>query len=245
MVEAPPDLQECCCCAATLVLCVQGYGVSSLHMDLVLTALWQHFRRRQRWEAARDFFNELVQVYSPAALALGKLVHEHSRSPPGHKMAYLSGLLARPVGDRKPPPVPEKAVPPHSSHTLVPSTMVGLGHELLYQGESEAAASLARRALAASPRCRPAWLLLAKCFVIDKQYAAALVALNVVPTPPLPAAEAELLHVVPPPAPKDTTKPQVRALSRRLSLRCCLLRMHAPGASLLHKSAAVLSSRAH
>jgi thioredoxin-like negative regulator of GroEL len=87
--------------------------------------------------------------------------------------------------------------------------MVGLGHELLEQGESEAAASLARRALAASPRCRPAWLLLAKCFVAERQYAAALVALNVVPTPPLPAAEVELLHVVPPPAPKDTTKPQV------------------------------------
>lgn len=226
-------------------LCVQGYGVSSIHMDLVLTALWQHFRRRQRWEAARDFFNELVQVYSPAALALGRLVHEHSGSPPGQKMAYLSGLLSRPVGDRKPPPVPEKAVPPHSSHTLVPSTMVGLGHELLYQGESEAAASLARRSLAALPRCRPAWLLLAKCFVVDKQYAAALVALNVVPTPPLPAAEAELLHVVPPPAPKDTTKPQVRALSRRFSLRCCSLRLHAPGASLRPEPAAALSSRAH
>lgn len=87
--------------------------------------------------------------------------------------------------------------------------MVGLGHELLEQGESEAAASLARRALAASPRCRPAWLLLAKCFVADRQYAAALVALNVVPTPPMPAAEVELLHVVPPPAPKATTQPQV------------------------------------
>jgi hypothetical protein len=111
----------------------------------------------------------------------------------------LSELLARPVG----------SIIPHATHALVPATMVGLGHELLEQGESEAAASLARRALAASPRCRPAWLLLAKCFVADRQYAAALVALNVVPTPPLPAAEVELLHVVPPPAPKATTKPQV------------------------------------
>jgi len=36
------------------------------------------------------------------------------------------------------------------------------------------------------------------CFVAERQYAAALVPLNVVPTPPLPAAEVELLHVVPP-----------------------------------------------
>lgn len=61
----------------------------------------------------------------------------------------------------------------------------------------------------ASPRCRPAWLLLAQCFIAQRQFAAALVALNVVPTPPLPAAEVELLHVAPPPPPKATTQPQV------------------------------------
>jgi hypothetical protein len=213
-------------------------------MDLVLTALWQHFRRRQRWEAARDFFNELVQIYSPAALALGKLMHHVTGSPPGQKVAYLSGLLSRPAGDRKPPPAPEKAVPPHPSHALVPSTMIALGHELMVQREYEAAASLARRALAACPRCRPAWLLLAKCFLVQKQYAAALVALNVVPTPPLPAAEVELLHVVPPPAPKDTTKPQVRPSRRRLSLQSYALHIHAIR-SCCAASASVLTFMAH
>lgn len=172
-------------------------------MDLVLAALWQHFRRRQRWQAAADFFRELLQVYSPAALLVSAAERAQGLAP-GNGGPTLSELLARPVGG---------SITPGASHALVPATMVGLGHELLDQGESEAAASLARRALAASPRCRPAWLLLAKCFVAERQYAAALVALNVVPTPPLPAAEVELLHVVPPPAAKSTTQPQVGAAS--------------------------------
>lgn len=41
---------------------MQGFGVAADHMDLVLAALWQHFRRRQRWQAAADFFRELMQV---------------------------------------------------------------------------------------------------------------------------------------------------------------------------------------
>lgn len=174
--------------------------MSAEHTDLVLAALWQHFRRRQRWEAAADFFRELMQTYSPAALLVAAAERAQS-SAHGTKGSTLSELL---LSVR-----PARGLNPQSSHTFVPTTMVGLGHEMLEQGESEAAASLARRALAQSPRCRPAWLLLAKCFVAERQYAAALVALNVVPTPPLPAAEVELLHVVPPPAPKDTTKPQV------------------------------------
>jgi len=202
----------CLCC------CLQGFGVSPEQTDVVLAALWQHFRRRQRWQAAAEFFRELMQVYSPAALLLAAAERAqglglgHGGVLLGHGGALLSELLARPAGS---PAL-------HSPQPLVPATMVGLGHELLEQGESEAAASLARRALAACPRCRPAWLLLAKCFVAERQYAAALVALNVVPTPPLPAAEVELLHVVPPPAPKATTQPQVG-----LVVMCAAMRNHA------------------
>lgn len=197
-----PRCRCCCCCCATL-LCVQGFGVAAEHMDLVLVALWQHFRRRQRWGAAADFFRELMATYSPAALLLAAAERAQGLGP--GTSGALSELLARPTSGLAATPSS------HASHTLVPATMVALGFELLEQGESDAAASLARRALAAWPRCRPAWLLLAKCFVVEGQYAAALVALNVVPTPPLPAAEVELLHVVPPPAPKDTTQPQVGA----------------------------------
>eukprot|EP00775_Hariotina_reticulata_P003294 gene3294-3570_t len=90
--------------------------------------------------------------------------------------------------------------------------LVGLSQELLEAGEVDQATAFARQALQAQPGCRPAWLLLAKCFITQQQYAAALVVLNVVPTPPLPAAEVEVPHVVPPPAPKTTTQPQVRRL---------------------------------
>jgi hypothetical protein len=64
-------------------------------------------------------------------------------------------------------------------------------------------------------------LLLAQCFIAQRQFAAALVALNVVPTPPLPAAEVELLHVMPPPPPKATTQPQVGRAQR-----CLLQQQH-------------------
>lgn len=178
---------------------LQGFGVAAEEMDLVLAALWQHFRRRQRWAAAAEFFRQLVQVHSPAALLLAAAERAQGLGLGAGGAATLSELLARPAGP----------LTPRGSQPLVPATMVGLGHELLEQGDAEAAAGLARRALAVCPRCRPAWLLLARCFVRQRQYAAALLALNVVPTPPLPAAEVELLHVVPPPAPKATTQPQV------------------------------------
>ena len=88
--------------------------------------------------------------------------------------------------------------------------LVALAAQLLDQEQIDASAHLARRALKVNPRARPAWLLLARCFVLQRQYAHALVALNVVPTPPLPQEELELLFVVPPPVPKRVTQPQVR-----------------------------------
>lgn len=79
----------------------------------------------------------------------------------------------------------------------------------LCQPQVDAAASLARRAVRACPKARPAWLLLARCYAAQQAYASALITLNVVPTPPLPRDELELLHVVPPPKGKDITRPHV------------------------------------
>lgn len=169
-----------------VLCCVQGCGVLPEQMDVVLAALWQHFRRRQRWQAAEDYFRQLARIYSPAAL----LVAAAARAQTG---LLLSDVLLH-----------------HSSSTLPAASLVGLGTEVLEAGQPLEAAHLARQALHLNHRCRPAWLLLAQCFIAQQQYAAALVALNVVPTPPLPAAEVELLHVVPPPPPKATTDPQVR-----------------------------------
>jgi hypothetical protein len=73
----------------------------------------------------------------------------------------------------------------------------------------DTAARLARRAVNAQPRCRPAWLILARCYAAEGHYPEALVTLNAVPTPPLPRDERELLMVVPPPEPQRNTTPQV------------------------------------
>lgn len=176
------------------VCCVQGCGVLPEHMDVVLAALWQHFRQRQRWHAADAFFRQLAQVYSPAALLVAATARAEGIGSTRAIGYLLSDLLL------------------HSDHDhdqLPPASLVGLGAELLQSGQPAQAADLARQALQLNHRCRPAWLLLAQCFIAQRQYAAALVALNVVPTPPLPAAEVELLHVVPPPQPKNTTQPMV------------------------------------
>lgn len=72
----------------------------------------------------------------------------------------------------------------------------------------DTAGRLARQAVALNWRCRPAWLLLARCYSAEGLYAEALVALNALPTPPLPRDERELLFVVPPPPPARVTAPQ-------------------------------------
>jgi hypothetical protein len=71
------------------------------------------------------------------------------------------------------------------------------------------------------PRCRPAWLLLARCYAAASRFAEALVTLNAVPTPPLPRDERELLLVVPPPEPARVTAPQVRPGGGRAGVCTC------------------------
>lgn len=53
----------------------------------------------------------------------------------------------------------------------------------------EVAAKLARRAIRLRHTLRPAWLLLARCYVRLGLYSLALITLNVAPTPPLPGPE--------------------------------------------------------
>lgn len=68
---------------------------------------------------------------------------------------------------------------------------------------------LCRRAIRVNHFLRPAWLVLARCYAGAKSLALALVTLNVLPTPPLPREDLELVHVVMPPPCKGVTKPQV------------------------------------
>lgn len=46
----------------------QGYGAAAEHSDLVLFAVWHHFRKRQRWDAAHAFFARLSVSYPAAAV---------------------------------------------------------------------------------------------------------------------------------------------------------------------------------
>jgi ChAPs (Chs5p-Arf1p-binding proteins) len=59
----------------------------------------------------------------------------------------------------------------------------------------EFAAKLARQALRVAVTTRPAWLTLARCYVKLGLHQLALITLNVVPTPPVPTEDWEVLHV--------------------------------------------------
>lgn len=164
--------------------------------DPVLVACWQHFRLRQRWTAAGAFFGALAVAHAPAAALQGAAARA-ARSAAGAQLARLPPSLA-PDGD-----VGRGA---HSGALV----LLAAGYDALEGGEPHRAAELARATLRGVPRCRPAWLLLARSLVARGQHAAALVALNVAPAPPLPAADAELLLVVPPPRPLRVTQPRLR-----------------------------------
>ena len=55
--------------------------------------------------------------------------------------------------------------------------------------QTDVAIKLARRAIRIRHNTRPAWLLLSRCYVRHGLYGLSLVALNVVPAPPLPGQE--------------------------------------------------------
>ena len=50
------------------------------HMDVVLYAVWQHFRRRKRWDAATQFFNTLAACHPPAAVYIAAAAAEQEVS---------------------------------------------------------------------------------------------------------------------------------------------------------------------
>jgi predicted Zn-dependent protease len=67
--------------------------------------------------------------------------------------------------------------------------LVGLANECLYAEQLEMAIKLARRAVRLRPSLRPAWIVLARCYVRMGLYSLALITLNVTPPPPLPGPE--------------------------------------------------------
>lgn len=165
----------------------QGYGTMPEQSDLVAFAVWHHFRRRQRWTAARTFFARLG-AHCPAAA-----VWEAAALRAAGREEGVCELL-RSALERSP-----------SS----PALLSALAAEYMRVQQIEAAAKLARRAVQLQPRCRPAWLIIARCYAAEGRFAEALVSLNAVPTPPLPRDERELLLVVPPLEPERVTAPQV------------------------------------
>lgn len=58
----------------------------------------------------------------------------------------------------------------------------------------ETASKLARRAVRMDAGLRPAWLVLARCYVRQNEPGLALITLNIVPTPPTPLRKEEVIH---------------------------------------------------
>jgi hypothetical protein len=208
----------------------QGFGATPEHADPVLFAVLHHFRSRQRWLAARTFFARLGAIYPPAAIweavvlrglgrsdavieLLGSAL-EHSPSSPLLLAAMATECMRLQQvglkrGGRLFRVATASAQAPCTAGKVCtlpsPCAMDDPTHD-----QVDTAARLARRAVQLQPRCRPAWLLLARCYTAENRFAEALVTLNAVPTPPLPRDERELLLVVPPPDPARVTTPQVR-----------------------------------
>jgi len=133
-------------------------------------------------------------------------------------------------------------------HQSPPPSSSTLSTQYTQTFQVDTAARLARRAVNMQRRCRPAWLILARCYASEGQFAEALVTLNAVPTPPLPRDERELLMVVPPPEPERITavksyQPDLEA-ARALALEegdtsgTSRLLAYLPGAVLLNKEPA-------
>eukprot|EP00798_Chlamydomonas_sp_ICE-L_P020814 gene20814-27649_t len=70
-----------------------------------------------------------------------------------------------------------------------PQLLVALATGCLYADKADMAAKLARRAIHIRPATRPAWLMLSRCYIRQNLFKLSLVALNVVPAPPLPGQE--------------------------------------------------------
>ena len=209
----------------------QGYGAAPEHADPVLFALLHHFRSRQRWAAARAFFARLRATSYPAAAVweAAALRGAAAHGPGGSSAAGAAGAGAGDGGAADVGELLQRALEaaPDSAPLLA-----ALADECLRLQQVDTAARLARRAVRARPRCRPAWLLLARCYAAEGRHAEALVALNAVPTPPLPRDERELLLVAPPPEPARVTAPARRGYDADLeAARALALEDGAAGAA--------------
>jgi hypothetical protein len=104
------------------------------HMDVALAALWQHFRRRQRWAAAASFFRQLASVYPAATLLWGAAQRCLGLGGWSGSTGNLLAELLLLAGHRGP-------------EQLCPATLVGLATECLEAGRVQEAAVMARQAL--------------------------------------------------------------------------------------------------
>jgi hypothetical protein len=139
---------------------VQGCGVLPEHMDAALAALWQHFRRRQRWAAAASFFRQLAAVYPAATLLWGAAQRCLGLGGWHGSARNLLAELLLLSGHRGP-------------EQLCPATLLGLATECLEAGRLQEAGVMARQALQVRGRrparsaqatgCRPQSAVVACC----------------------------------------------------------------------------------
>lgn len=201
-----------------------GLGCSALHMDMVLYTVYKYFARVQRWDKVHTYFGGLAPI-QPGALAYVAAAHRNNGNRDAALVTLSSALEETPFNEQ---------------------LLVALAEEFCQRDQVEAAMKLARRAIRVHHRLRPAWLVLARCYVKVNSLALALVTLNVIPTPPLPREDLELVHVVLPPACKTITKPQVLGydpeveMARKCAAEEALLEgdrvlAYLPGAVLLHR----------
>jgi hypothetical protein len=103
-------------------------------MDVTLAALWQHFRRRQRWAAAASFFRQLAVVYPAATLLWGAAQRCLGLAGWSGSTGNLLAELLLLSGHRGP-------------EQLCPATLLGLATECLEAGRLQEAGVMARQAL--------------------------------------------------------------------------------------------------
>ncbi|KAF5835787.1 hypothetical protein DUNSADRAFT_6876 [Dunaliella salina] len=141
-----------------------GCGCNAEHMDLVLFTLFHYFGRQWRWQEALTFFNTLTKVHPAAAVYAASSQRELGSFEDSFNT--LTMAVQRPQAMEQPP------------------LLVALGMECLYGGQVQAAVGLARQAIQLAYTLRPAWLLLARCYIRMGELKQALVVLNLVPCPP-------------------------------------------------------------
>eukprot|EP00200_Dunaliella_tertiolecta_P019446 CAMPEP_0202402262 /NCGR_PEP_ID=MMETSP1128-20130828/4106_1 /ASSEMBLY_ACC=CAM_ASM_000463 /TAXON_ID=3047 /ORGANISM="Dunaliella tertiolecta, Strain CCMP1320" /LENGTH=952 /DNA_ID=CAMNT_0049006267 /DNA_START=179 /DNA_END=3037 /DNA_ORIENTATION=+ len=200
-----------------------GCGCNAEHMDLVLFTIFHYFGRQWRWQEALTFFNMLTKVHTAAAVYAASSQRELGSFEDSFNT--LTMAVQRPQAMEQ------------------PSLLVALGMECLYGGQVQAAVNLARQAIQLAYTLRPAWLLLARCYIRMGELKQALVVLNLVPCPPHLLEDCQdILFTVAPPH-QSITKPSLaycgdpeRGFAKRLAAdAACTSGPILPGAVMVNR----------